>query len=158
MVYTKNTGRMQDDNLVLNDTSAAIIASVLGSVGGAAANGIIDIGDVPCAFDVVIPISAMVMGTDEEYRHQILGSDSSSFASGIVLLGELRLGAYETLVGGTGGIDTDTPVGNYILTVRNYTANGTVYRYVRYNYAEEAGASASWTPGGDIYIASVRAA
>lgn len=159
MVYTKNAGRMQDDNLVLNDTTAAITADALGSVGGSAAAGIIDIGDVPVAFDVVIPISAMdVASNDEEYRIQILGSDSASFASGIALLGELRIGALEALVGGTGGVDTDSVTGNYILTCRNYLGDGATYRYVRVNIEIEAGTSPSITPAGDIYIAQVRGA
>lgn len=158
MVYTRNAGRMQDDNLVLQDTTAAITADALGTVGGQAANGIVRIGAARCAFDVVIPIAAITVSAgDEEYRLQILGSNVAAMTSGVVLLGELRLGAFETLVGTTGGIDTDSVVGNYILTVRNYTANGTVYEYVRFNYEEEAG-TASWTPGGDIYIAAVRSA
>ena len=159
MVYTKNAGRMQDDNLVLSDTTAAITADALATVGGAAANGIIDIGAVPVAFDVVIGIEALdVASNDEEYRVQILGSNSSSFASGIALLGELRIGALEALVGGTGAIDVDSVIGNHILTVRNYTADGTVYRYVRLNWEIEAGTSPSITPVGDVYIASVRSA
>lgn len=161
MVYTKNAGRMQDDNLVLNDTTAAITASTLGTVGGSAAAGILDIGAVPCAFDVVIPISAMTMTTDEEYRFQIVGSTTSDFSgSGTeALLGELRLGALETLTTGvsSGSVDVDSALGTHILTARNYTADGTVYRYIRLVYHEEAGATApSWTPGGDIYVSTVR--
>ncbi len=161
MVYTQNAGRMQDENLVLQDTTAAITASALGTVGGAAATGIRDIGAVPCAFDVVIPVSVLkVSANDEEYRMQICGSTSSDFSATVAMLGELRIGALEavTTAVGSGDVDVDSPAGNYVLTCRNYTADGTVYRYVRFVYHEEAGTAPSWTPGGDIYIAQVRSA
>jgi len=158
MVYTKNAGRMQDDNLVLQDTVAAITASALGTVGGAAANGIVNLGAAPVVFDVVIPISVLkVSANDEEYSFQIIGSTVAAMTSSAAMLGELRLGALEVLDTATSVIDVDSPAGQYILTVRNYTADGTVYPYVRFHFEEVAGTAPSWTPAGDIFIANVRA-
>lgn len=157
MTYVKNLGRMQDDNLLLLDSTSAITADALATVGGAAANGIVDIGAVPCAFDVVFDISAVdVASNDELYELQILGSNSSSFASGVVLLGVLMLGAKEAAAIGssTGGIDTDKEAGKYIETVRNYIGS-TSYRYVRLNI-EVTGTSPSITFNPDgVKIAQV---
>jgi hypothetical protein len=161
MTYTKNADRMMDDTLVLMDTTAAITADALATVDGTAAAGIVDLGLAPCAFDVVFDIAALsVANSDEEYRMQIVGSNSATFASGIALLGELRLGAFEALTGATaaGDVDVDSVIGTYILTCRNYSANGTVYRYVRLCYEEETGTNPSWTPAGPVFIASVRPA
>lgn len=150
MTYVKNSDRMQDDALLLLDSTSAITADALATVGGAAANGIIDIGAVPCAFDVSFDISALdVASNDELYEFQILGSNSSSFSSGVVLLGVLMLGALEAAAigGGTGGIDTDKGAGKYIETVRNYIGT-TSYRYVRLNI-EVTGTSPSVTFNAD---------
>lgn len=157
MTYVKNHDRMQDDNLVLHDSTSNITADALATVGGAAANGIIDIGDVPVAFDVVMDFSAVDTTTgDEIYEIQVLGSDSSSFASGVKLLGVQIIGDYTQFVGGTGGIDTDNGAGRYVLTCRNFVGDGTVYRYVRLNF-EVTGTTPILTPAGDIFIANVRA-
>lgn len=150
-----NTDRLQDATLVLHDAAAAITADALCTVGGSAAAGILDIGGATSAgiigagttsadsvFDVQFDVgSCDVSSNDEGYELQILGSNSQTFASGVVLLGVLQLGDATTLVGGTGGIDTDKGVGTHILTVRN-RIEGTVYRYVRCN-TEVAGTTPS---------------
>jgi hypothetical protein len=144
MGIAMNQGRLQDDELVLHDGTAAVTADALATVGGQAADGIVDLGEADCAFDVVFDVTAIdVASNDEAYELQILGSDSSSFASGISLLGVLQLGALETLVGGTGGVDVDSTTGRYILTCRN-RQHSTVYRYVRLNF-EVAGTTPSIT-------------
>lgn len=155
MTYLKNGGRMQDDNLVLHDGTSAITADALATVGGVAADGILDLGDTDVAFDVVFDASSFDTTTgDEEVFCQILGSDSSTFASGVVVLGELHLGDATALAGGTGGVDTDKGDGKHILTVRN-RIGGDTYRYVRLNF-EVAGTTPSVTFLSDIYVAQVR--
>lgn len=159
MTYTKNAGRMLDESLLLMDSTTAVTADALATVGGAAANGIIDIGDVDAFFEVVLDLATVtVAGTNNEiYNLQILGSDSSSFASGIVILGEVRLGDKDALAGGTGGVDTNKGAGRYRIGVSNRIGSST-YRYVRLNI-EVAGTSPSITFGPDgAFIAQVFAA
>jgi hypothetical protein len=162
-----NTDRLQDANLVLHDSASAITADALCTVGGSAAAGIIDIGGATSAgqigatngsagtlgadacFDVQFDVAACdVTSGDEVYELQVIGSNSSTFASGVVLLGVLQLGDATTLAGGTGGIDTDKGVGTHILTVRN-RIESTAYRYVRAN-VEVGGTTPSITFGAYI--------
>jgi hypothetical protein len=157
MTYVKNLGRMQDDNLVLHDATAEITASALATVGGAAAAGIVDIGNVPVAFDVVFDFSVIDCGTDDLYEMHIVGADSAAFDTTVTNLGTLRLGCHE-VVGSTvstGDQLQDLGAGKYVLTCRNHMA-GTTYRYVRLCF-ELAGSGLGITPAGDIFIANVRA-
>lgn len=155
MTYVRNADRMVDTNLVLHDGTGTITADALATVGGSAAAGIIDIGATDVAFDVVVDVSAFDTTTgDEQVEVQILGSNSSSFASGVVLLGNLSLGDATALAGGTGGIDTDNGVGKHILTCRN-RKGATAYRYVRMNF-DVAGTTPILTPIAPFYISQVR--
>ena len=75
-----------------------------------------------------IEVSAVeIASNDELYRLQIQGSTSATFASTIVTLASLELGANEVLVA---GVDVDSVVGQYVLYFTNDVA-GTVYRYIR---------------------------
>lgn len=155
MVY-QNTDRMVDSTLVLHDGASAVTADALATVGGAAAAGIVDVGAVDGVFDVVFDVTACDVATgDEGYRLQILGSNSSSFASGVALLGQLHLGDATVLAGGTGGVDTDKTTGRHILTVRNRITS-TVYRYVRLNFEITATGSSITVP--KVFMAPLMAA
>ncbi len=154
-----NTDRLQDATLVLHDAAAAITADALCTVGGSAAAGILDIGGATSAgiigagttsadsvFDVQIDVTGIpdVTSTDEGYRIRILGSNSSTFASGVALLATLELGSVNATTGigsAVGGVDTVKGAGTHILTARN-RIEGTVYRYVR-AIAETAGTTPS---------------
>lgn len=160
MAYYKNIDRMQDDNLVLHDATADITADALATVGGSAAAGIIDIGAVPVAFDVIIPISTLeVASNDELYEVHIVGSTSSDFSAGVVNLATLRLGAHEVVGAQVTGGDqlADSAAGTYVLSARN-TLVGTTYRYVRLCW-EVTGTidTTGITPAGDVFIANMRA-
>jgi cytolysin (calcineurin-like family phosphatase) len=153
-MVAQNMDRMVDSSLLLHDSASAVTADALATVGGVAAAGILDIGSlagtgtsggtspVDACFDVVCDVSACdVASADEGYNLQILGSNSSSFASGVALLGNLALGSTNATTGigsGTGGLDTAKSVGRHIVTVRNRVSTSTagastVYRYVRLN-------------------------
>lgn len=132
MVY-QNLDRTPDAALLLHDSASAVTADGLATVGGSAAAGIVDLGATDFCGDAVFDVSACDVATgDENYELQLIGSNSSSFASGNVLLGVLMLGDATTLAGGTGGIDTDKTTGRHVLTFRN-RIGATVYRYVRLN-------------------------
>jgi len=135
MVY-QNLDRTYDAGLALHDSASAVTADALCTVGGSASAGIIDVGAVDFCGDVVFDVSAIDnASTDEGYALQILGSNSSSFASGVVLLDAKLLGSTNATTGigaGTGGLDTAKSTGRHILTFRN-RIGATVYRYVRCN-------------------------
>ena len=135
MTYVKNLDRMQDDNLLLLDSTSAITADALATVGGSAAAGILDVGAIDVMFEMTADVSALDVGTgDELYRLQLLGSNSSSFASGVVCLGILTLGGAgaAALGASTGGLDTTRTTGKHSIGIRN-RIGATVYRYVRLN-------------------------
>ena len=152
-MVAQNMDRMQDATLLLHDSASAVTADALGTVGGSAAAGIIDFGGIagtlvsggtsPVDFcgDVVFDVSACdVASTDEGYLLQILGSNSSTFASGVGLIGTMVLGSTNATTGigsATGGLDTAKSTGRHILTIRNRvstsTTASTVYRYGRLN-------------------------
>jgi hypothetical protein len=155
-MVAQNTDRMVDANLILHDKATAITADELGSVGGSASAGILRIGAIDQVFDVAFDVSACDVATgDELYEVQILGSNSSSFASGVALLGVLQLGDATTLAGGTGGVDTDKTTGRHILTVRNRITS-TVYEYVRLNVEMIAAGQSITMP--KVFISKITAA
>ena len=170
-MVAQNTDRLQDASTLLHDSAVAITADGLCTVGGAAANGILDIGGLTSAgmitgttsadavFDVAFDVTAVVVNdNDEGYKFQIIGSNSASFASGVALLGTLELGTVNATTGigsSTGGIDTAKTTGRHILTVRNRIGN-TVYRYVRCN-VETKGTTPSITVP-SIFISKVHVA
>jgi hypothetical protein len=150
MTYTKNLGRMQDDTLLLIDTTSAITADALATVGGSAANGILDIGATDVMLEMIADVTAFDTTTgDELVKLQLLGSNSSSFASGVVHLGALLLGgaAAAALGASTGGLDTVRSTGKHSIAVRNRIGS-TVYRYVRLNI-DVSGTTPSITFGVD---------
>jgi hypothetical protein len=90
-----NFNRPFDALLQLQDDAAAITASGNGTVGGSAR--IVDIGEGVVFSEAVFDVNSLdVAGGDELYRCQIQGSTSASFASGVVVLGELLLGDSST--------------------------------------------------------------
>lgn len=114
---------MIDNDFILKDAGLVKIDAA-GAVGGEAV--IADLGAGLVEGNMVVDVSAIeVADNDEVYKISLQGSTSSTFASGIVDLAILELGAAEV----TGG-DADSAVGRYILPFRT-EKNGTVYRYVR---------------------------
>lgn len=88
-------------------------------------------------FAVSVKVASLAIdGNDELYRLLIQGSTSATFASIIVNLAELRLGALETLDG-----DVDSVAGEYIIYGHN-DVGGTIYRYLR-GRTVHAGATSS---------------
>lgn len=117
-----------DINTQLKDTGL-IAASAAWQV-SAAAQVVSPWGTTACfgMFRVRINVSAIeIASNDELYRLQIQGSTSSTFASTIVTLASLELGANEVLVG---GVDVDSVIGNYVMYGTNDVA-GTIYPYIR---------------------------
>lgn len=93
-----------------------------------AANKIIDLGAGEVHGDMFIDVSAIEIASNNElYEICLEGSSSATFASTIVTLARLHLGAHQVL---TGGNDTDSTTGRYVVPFRT-EQNGTVYRYVR---------------------------
>lgn len=79
-------------------------------------------------FSVLIKVLAIEIASNNElYRLIIQGSSSATFASTIVNLVELDVGANEVIVGGA---DVDSTTGDYILYGHN-NYDGTNYRYLR---------------------------
>lgn len=117
-----------DINIQLKDTGQ-IAASAAWQV--SASNQIVaPWGTTACfgEFMVEINVSAIeIASNDELYRLQIQGSTSTTFASTIVTLASLELGANEVLVA---GVDVDSVIGNYRLFGSNDVA-GTIYPYIR---------------------------
>jgi len=114
---------MIDNNFILKD-AGLVAADAAGTVDSEAV--IADLGAGLVEGNMVVDVSAIeVADNDEIYKISLQGSTSAAFASGIVDLAILELGAAEV----TGG-DADSAVGRYILPFRT-EKNGTVYRYVR---------------------------
>jgi hypothetical protein len=88
---------------------------------------IIDVGAGLIEGVAVIDVTTIEIASDDElYSICIQGSNSSTFASTIVDLATLELGAYQVL----NYSDVDSTIGRYNLPVRN-ELNGTKYRYLR---------------------------
>ena len=114
---------MIDNDFILKDAGLVKIDAA-GTVGGEAV--IADLGAGLVEGNMVVDVSAIeVADNDEIYKISLQGSTSAAFASGIVDLAILELGAAEV----TGG-DADSAIGRYILPFRT-EKNGTVYQYVR---------------------------
>jgi len=128
-----------DNSLVLKAAGAAVvssaaIATILDTNNGASGN--------PSMFraDAVIDVTALDVATgDEEYDIIVQGSNSATFASGVV-----NLGAAIISVDGIAGSSADDVIGRYILPFLN-ERNGTIYRYVRlYTLLRAAGSSITY--------------
>jgi hypothetical protein len=91
-----------------------------------AADKIIDIGTGLFEGTLVIDVTAVeIASNDEVYKISVQGSSSSTFASDIVDLAEISLGALEVIGG-----DVDSTTGRYELPFNN-RKNNTYYRYAR---------------------------
>lgn len=122
-----------DANLELKD-AGLVAASAAAQVDSA--DKIVDLGAGRVDARVILDVSALeVASTDEKYDIQLQGSNSATFASGIVDLGMLRMGNE------TSPISADTSTGRFELHFTNQQ-NGTTYRYVRL-YTYVAGSIAS---------------
>jgi len=115
----------------LQDDAAAITSSGNGTVGGPAKIADLGGGAVFRGLAVVDVNAMSTANADISYRIQIQGSTSSSFASGVVVLGELLLG------GATG---TGESAASSIATQKRYLVPfwnvkyGTVFQYVRVRF------------------------
>lgn len=104
------------------------------------ANKIWDAGDGRMDAMALFDVTALAIdGDDELYNLLIQGSTSSSFASGIVNLAVLQLGATEVMPGGA----SDSAVGTYELPFTN-VFNDTIYPYIRH-YVDGTGSTWSIT-------------
>lgn len=123
-----------DGDLELKD-AGLIAADAAWQVSGA--NRIIDVGPAVFFGVGVIDVSAIeIASNDELYELIIQGSTSPTFASVIVDLAVLPLGALEVLVG-----DQDSVVGRYELPFFN-VQHDTVYQYIR-GYTDVSGTIAT---------------
>lgn len=140
MVY-KNQDFLQDKNLRLKDSGSAVTADAAATVDGSTAT--LDLGAAFFAGNLVVDVSAIdVSSSDEIYLLKLIGSNSSSFSSGIAVLGCLALG---DTVGLGAGADVDNGTGRYVMPFHNEKGGtGTVYRYLRL-YADVGGTSPSIT-------------
>jgi hypothetical protein len=103
----------------------------------ASADKILDVGTGRFEGKAIIDVSAIeIASNDEVYKISIQGSSSASFASDIVDLGILELGALEVIGG-----DVDSTTGRYILPFSN-EKNGVYYRYIR-GYVDVTGTIAT---------------
>jgi hypothetical protein len=127
-------GHTFDANLEFKD-AGAVTADGAAQVSGA--DKIVDVGAARFDATMMIPVSAIDTATgDEGYVIYVQGSNSATFASGVVNLQALRLGdAAVTLA------SADDTTGVYELPFTNEKA-GTLYRYLRV-YTDVAAAGSS---------------
>jgi hypothetical protein len=121
MITTK--GLTFDAALLLKD-SGAVTASGAATVDGDAR--VLDLGNARVDARTILDVTAIATASnDERYTAQMQFSDSSTFASGVVVGPAFVLGAAE-VVGGS----ADTPVGRYEFSWTN-EVQGRLYRYAR---------------------------
>jgi hypothetical protein len=113
-----------DAATVLKD-AGLVAATADATVGGVAQ--ILDIGDGQMVGIAVLDVSAIEAATDENYKVILQGSNSSTFASGIVNLASMEFGHLSTLAGPPSAAPA---IGRYEMGFAN-TINYTSYRYVR---------------------------
>lgn len=130
MTLPLNFDRLFDVNLQLKDSGSAVTADALATVGGSTAT--LDVGSGAFLDAVlVVDVSAMdVASTDESYKLRLIGSNSSSFASGIAVLATLELGVATSMNGSAGAADANKTTGRWVLPFYNQ-AGTTIYRYLR---------------------------
>ena len=111
-----STHELKDAGLVAADAAGTVSAVAV----------IVDLGAGEVNGHLVIDVSAIeIADNDEVYKITLQGSSSATFASTIVDLAEVTLGANEVIGG-----DVDSTVGRYMVPFTT-EKNGTVYRYVR---------------------------
>lgn len=114
-----------DANLEFKD-AGLVAADAAATVDGSAK--VIDLGTGFWQGNMVIDVTAIEIASDNErYDIKVQVSDSATFASGIVDVACLPLGAYQTLI----GADTDSTTGRYVLPFHNEGVDGNTYRYAR---------------------------
>ena len=92
----------------------------------ASADQILNVGTGLFEGKAIIDVSAIEIADDDEvYKISIQGSSSATFASDIVDLSILELGALEAIGG-----DVDSTTGRYVLPFSN-EKNGVYYQYIR---------------------------
>lgn len=113
------------DNALLLKDAGLIAASAAAQVGGS--DKILNVGNSVIDGVLCIDISAIETDTNDEiYGLRVEGSNSSTFASGIQSLGEMRCGA----AGGLGTNCRTTDTGRYEVPFTN-VQNGTTYQHIR---------------------------
>jgi len=133
MATVRSRNFVVDTNLQLK-ASAAVTSSAAGSL-------ILDLGDAVFRGAVVIDVSALEIGTGDEFYTIILqGSPDSGFgtAGNIVELCQINLGAKSPRLSDA---DKDDTTGRFILRFQN-EYNGATYRYLRL-YTKVAGTIAT---------------
>ncbi len=124
---TRNTKDFTYDNALLMKDAGAVAAS--GNATVSAAAKILDLGAGRVDGRVICDVSAIDTTTgDESYVLQVQGSNSSSFASGIVALASKQLGGATPT-----GNSAATGTGRFEIPFSN-EENGTQYRYLRVRY------------------------
>lgn len=120
------------DNLLVMKDAGLVAADAAATVGGSAKIQDLGGGDIRnpvplCEGNLIITTTAVeVADGDENYKVMLQGSNSASFASGIVNLAMADIGDAQV-----GGVDVVDPAsGRYIVPWRN-ERNGTAFRYVR---------------------------
>ena len=114
---------MFDYTHILNDPHS-IKADQAGKVGGSVV--ILDLGTGMVEGVMVLDVKAIeIADNDESYKITLQGSNDENFASGIVDLAEITLGAAEVIGG-----DVDSTVGRCQVPFKTKKA-GTIYQYVR---------------------------
>lgn len=129
-----------EDSLDSSGDASAITASQAGKVLDEAK--VLDVGDGVFEGYLVADVSAIEVGTDEEYRIKIQGTNTAAFGgTDIVDLAQIHLGHADNLVGATA-----STTGRHVIPFRN-VLNGQVYRYLRaYTYmADGTAESIKWT-------------
>ncbi len=108
------------------------------------ADAVIDVGTGRVDGKVIVDVSALEIATgDERYSLIIQGSNSATFASGIVILACLPVGDGSTIgtAFGGSGVDVDDSTGRFEIPFSN-ERNNTYYRYIR-GWTDVAGAIAT---------------
>ncbi|BBO73870.1 hypothetical protein DSCW_12870 [Desulfosarcina widdelii] len=114
---------MIDVEHILKD-AGLVAADAAGQVDGE--DVIVNLGTGLVTGNLVVDVTAIEIADDDElYKISLQGSSSATFASTIVDLAEITLGAAEVIGG-----DQDSAIGRYIVPFRT-EKNGTIWPYVR---------------------------
>jgi hypothetical protein len=114
-----------EDSLNSSAASSPIVASQVGKVLDVAKQ--VDLGDGLVTGNMIVDVSDIEVGTDENYEIKLQGTNTTGFGSDFVTLSMVELGHADTVVG-TAAIGADGD--RYVVPFRNEQA-GTVMRYVR---------------------------
>lgn len=113
---------------------AALLLKAAGLVAASAdCSLILDVGDGLLDADLVIDVTALEIGdNDESYTVILEGSPDAAFgtAGNIMPLAKITIGDHASTAGALQSQGADDVVGRYLVPVRNERA-GTLYRYLR---------------------------